>query len=150
MITTSMLRRQVWMTDDDEFDHIVKNSQRVLKLNDQYENHPSVKEFTKQCSVMFIYGTSDVKLSLINRMRAWSYLQKTSDLPLNMETIRQTHKIMMDDVLAGGIESHLHLQAIIFLHRLVILKDTWKTQFLGFMKLKRMIQSWPLQICLEA
>ena len=31
----SMPRRQVWMTDDDEFDHIVKNSQRVLRVNDQ-------------------------------------------------------------------------------------------------------------------
>ena len=39
MITTGMLKRQVWMADD-EFDHIVKNSQKVLKLNAQYENHP--------------------------------------------------------------------------------------------------------------
>ena len=30
------------MAVDDEFDHIVKNSQRVLTLNDQYENHPYV------------------------------------------------------------------------------------------------------------
>ena len=57
MITTSMLRRQVSMTDDNKFNHIVKNSQRVLKINDQYENHPHVEEFTKGCSVMFIYGT---------------------------------------------------------------------------------------------
>ena len=35
-----MLRRQMWIADDDEFDHIVKNSQRVLRLNDQYKNHP--------------------------------------------------------------------------------------------------------------
>ena len=52
-----MLRQQVQMADDDEFDHIVKNSQRVLKLNDQYENHPYAEEFTKECNVMFIYGT---------------------------------------------------------------------------------------------
>ena len=51
----------------------------------------------------------------------------------------------------GNIESHLHLQAIIFLHQphFAMLKDTWKTQFLGSMKLKRMIQLWQLQICLE-
>ena len=36
MITTSMLRRQVWMATDDEFNHIVKNPQRLLKLNPQY------------------------------------------------------------------------------------------------------------------
>ena len=57
LITTSMLKWQVWMTDDDEFDHILEISQRVLKLKAQYENHPYVEEFTKQCSVMFIYGT---------------------------------------------------------------------------------------------
>ena len=55
MITTSMLRRQVWMADDDEFNYIVKNTQRVLNLNAQYENHPYVEEFTKECSVMFVY-----------------------------------------------------------------------------------------------
>ena len=52
MITTSMLRRQVWIADDDEFDYIVKNSQRVLGLSIQYENHPYVEEFKKQCNVM--------------------------------------------------------------------------------------------------
>ena len=38
-------------------DYIVKNSQRVLKLNAQYENHPYVEEFTKERSIMFVYGT---------------------------------------------------------------------------------------------
>ena len=48
----SILKTLVWMADDDEFDHIVKNSQRVLRLNDQYENHPYVEEFTRvQCYV---------------------------------------------------------------------------------------------------
>ena len=47
MITTGMLRRQVWMADDDEFNYIVKNSQRVLGLSVQYENHQYVEEFTK-------------------------------------------------------------------------------------------------------
>ena len=129
MITTGMLRRQVWMADDDEFNYIVKNSQRVLGLSVQYENHQYVEEFTKQC-VMFICGTyalegeADSKFSLsdiwilfqedhlpsnnfcrqmINCIKAWNYLQKTSDLPLNIEIIRQTHKIVMDgeDILVG-------------------------------------------------
>ena len=55
MITTRTLRRQVWMADDDEFNYIVKNTQRVLKLNAQYENHPYVEEFTEEFSVMFVY-----------------------------------------------------------------------------------------------
>ena len=45
------------MADDDEFDHIVKISQGVLRSIDQYENHPYVDEFTKACNVMFVYGT---------------------------------------------------------------------------------------------
>ena len=44
------------MADDDEFDHIVKNAQRVLRLNNQYENHPYLEEFTKESNVMFLYG----------------------------------------------------------------------------------------------
>ena len=52
-----MLKKQVWMADDDEFDHKVKNSQRVLILNYQYKNHLYAEDFTKECSVMFVYGT---------------------------------------------------------------------------------------------
>ena len=52
-----MLRRQVWMADNDGFDQIVKNSRRVLGLNTQSENHSYVEQFTKQCNVMFAYGT---------------------------------------------------------------------------------------------
>ena len=37
----------------------------------------------------------------------------------------------------GNIESQQRFQVIIFLHQLVILKDTWKAQFLGFMRLKK-------------
>ena len=75
-------------------------------------------------------------------MKAWNYLQKTLDLPLNTEIIRQAHRLMMEiekDVLMGNIQSYLYLQAIILLHQLVILKDTWNAQFLYFMKLKKMI-----------
>ena len=74
-----MLRQQVWMADDDEFDHIVKNSQRVLRLNDQYENHSYVEEFTKQCNFMYVYGTYilegkvDAKFSLGG---IWKLFQK--------------------------------------------------------------------------
>ena len=57
MITTSKLKRHAWIADDDEFDHIVKNSQRVLKLNNQYANHPYVEEFTKKHNVMLVYRT---------------------------------------------------------------------------------------------
>ena len=88
-------------------------SQRVLKLNDQYEKHLYLEEFTKECNTMFVYGTPEggAKFSLgdiwnlfhgdnfcrqmINCIKAWNYLQKTSDLPLNTEIIRQAHALVM-------------------------------------------------------
>ena len=126
MITTGIIKRQVWTADDDESDHMVKNSQSELRLNDQYDNHLYVEEFTKECNVMFVYGTYvlegevDAKFSLgdvwnlfqgdtlrnnagsfyrqmINCRKAWNYIQKTLDLPLSAEIIRQTHGLMMED-----------------------------------------------------
>ena len=83
MITTCVVKRQAWMADDNEFDHIVKNSQRALGLSVQYENHPHIEEFTKQCNVMFIYGTyvlegeADAKFSLGNIWnRGWNLFQE--------------------------------------------------------------------------
>ena len=46
----SMLRRQEWMTDDNELD-----SQRVLGLSAQYEKNQYVEEFTKQCNVVYLW-----------------------------------------------------------------------------------------------
>ena len=120
------------MADDYEFDFIVKNSQKVLGLKAQYENCPNVEEFTKQCNVMFIYGTyalegevdsifslgdiwnlfqedhlpnnrSNFYRQMINCMGALNYIQKTPDLPLNIDTIKQIHKILMDgkNILVG-------------------------------------------------
>ena len=132
MITTSILKRQVWMADDDKFDHIVKNSPTMLRLNDQYKNHPYVEEFSKACSIMFVYetyaleGEADAKFfggyicnlfqedllpnnkfcrQMINYMKMWKFLQKTLDLPLSTEIIKQTilstgknqHQIKKDD-----------------------------------------------------
>ena len=46
------------MADDDEFEYIVKNSQRVLRLNDQYENHVYAEEFKKECNfILFMKHT---------------------------------------------------------------------------------------------
>ena len=108
------------MTDDDEFGRILENLQRILKLNAQYENHLYVEEFTKECSVIFLYrtyiveGEADAKFSLgklwnllqagslpnnasnffrqmINCMRAWNYIQKTSGSSMSFETITALH-----------------------------------------------------------
>ena len=48
-------------------------------------------------------NTSNFYRDMTNCMKAWNYQQKTSDLPLSTETIKQTHRIMMDgdDILVG-------------------------------------------------
>ena len=121
MITISMLRQQVLMADDDDLNRILEIPQRVLKLNAQYENHPYVEEFTKECSAMFVYGTyvlegeADAKFSLgkiwnllqggpltnnpsnfcrkmINSTRAWNYIQKISGSLQNIEIIKSSSK----------------------------------------------------------
>ena len=83
--------------------------------------------------------------------RAWNYLQKTSDLPLNTEIIKQTHKIMMEDekVLVGEYRKSPAFADYHTFAPSSILKNGRKTQFLGFIRLNKMIQLWPLQICLE-
>ena len=82
-----MIRRQVWMADNDDFDYIVYNLQRVLKLSTQYEDHPYVEVFTKEYSIMFVFvtnvleGETDVKFSL---SEIWNLLQDVVDpLPDN-------------------------------------------------------------------
>ena len=86
----------------------------MLRLNNQYENHPYFEQFTKRCNAMFVYGTyisegeADAQISLgdiwnlfqgdtlpnnnfcrqmISCVKPWNYLQKTLDLPLNTEII---------------------------------------------------------------
>ena len=95
------------MVDNDELDYIINNSQRVLGLSTQHENHQYVEEFAKQCNFMFIYetytleGEADSKFSLgdiwnlfqedplpnntknfcrqmIDCMKAWNYIQKNT------------------------------------------------------------------------
>ena len=80
----------------------------------------------QECNVMFVYGTyvlegeadgnfflgdiwnliqgdtlpnnaSNFCGQMINCIKAWDYLQKTLDLPLNTEIIRQAHGLMMED-----------------------------------------------------
>ena len=134
MITTGMLRRLVWMTNDDKFGDILENSQRVIKLNVQYENHLYVlKNLQKsvvpclymedKCKIFFgrdmefIAGPLPNKASNFFRQNYKLYegmelhTKKKSGLPLNVEIIKQIHKIMMDkekhrdgkDVLRGVI-----------------------------------------------
>ena len=49
-------------------------------------------------------NTSNLFRQMINRMKAWNYLQKTLGLPLNFKIIKQAHGLMMvdeKDVLVG-------------------------------------------------
>ena len=91
------------MVDDDEFDQIVKNSQRVLRLNDQYEIILMLKNLQKSVDAL-LNNASNFCRQMINCMKAWNYLQKTSGLLLNTEIIKQSHKIMM--VGEKGVEEY--------------------------------------------
>ena len=101
-----MLKRQMWMTDDDEFDHILENSQGVLGLSDQFENHPYVEEFTKERSVMFVYGTyflegeADVQFSLGD---IWNLFQEDL-LPNNVSNFCRLFCRQLYDKLYEGME----------------------------------------------
>ena len=99
MITTGMLKRQVWMAGNDEFEYIVKNSQRLLGLNDQYENYPYVEEFTNGGNVMFVYGRyvlegeADAKFSLGD---IWNLFQG--------DTKKSKQFLQANDKLYGGMK----------------------------------------------
>ena len=86
-------------------------------------------------------NASNYSRKMINCMRAWNYIQKTSGSPLSIETIKQTHKIMMDgtDVLAGECRRSL-VFAGYHIFAPGSYKDACKAQFLDFKKLKRTIQ----------
>ena len=102
-------------------------------------------------------NVSKFSRQMINCIRAWNCIHKTSISPLNIEIIKQTHKVMMKKErhwdgknVLGEYRKSPAFAGHIFLLQLALLKDIWKEQFLGFMKLKSMIQLWPSQICLEA
>ena len=87
---------------------------------------------------------------MINCMRAWNYLQKTSGLPLNTEIIKKTHRIMMEDekdILVGEYRKspafagyHIFASAG---HNERYMEDKIFS-FHETIKLKKMIQLWPL------
>ena len=92
-------------------------------------------------------NTSNFWRQMINCMRAWNYLKKTSDLQLNIETIKETHKIMMD----GAGE---YRKSPVFAGYHIFAPAGHIKRYMGdvifmFHENKRMIQLWPLQIYLE-
>ena len=56
MITTSMLTRQLWMTNDDEFNHVAGNSQSVLKLTLNMKTIHMLKILQKSAASCFIWN----------------------------------------------------------------------------------------------
>ena len=84
--------------------------------------------------------------------RALNYLQKISDLPLNTKIIKQTHKTMMEDekLLVG---EHRKSPASAGYHTFAPAShiERWMEDaiFRFHETKKKMIQLWPLQICLE-
>ena len=80
-------------------------------------------------------------------MGAWNYIQKASGSLLNTEIIKKTHKIMID----GGGE---YRKSPVFSGHYIFapaghIERYMEDAIFNFMKPKRMIGLWPLQICLE-
>ena len=72
--------------------HTLKNSQNSVMLCLSMEHTPwnLFQEDPLQ------NNASNFCRQMINCMRAWNYIHKTSSSPLNTEIISQTHKVMMD------------------------------------------------------
>ena len=67
---------------------------------------------------------------MINCIKAWDYRQKTLDLPLNTEIIRQAHGLMMEDekgFLVGEYRKSPAFAGYRIFAPASLLKDTWKT-----------------------
>ena len=71
----------------------------MFGLNDQYENHPYVEEFTKQCNVMFAYGTYALEGQTDSKFE-W-YMEFISRRSFTKQQLLQAN-----DKLYGGIELH--------------------------------------------
>ena len=92
----------------------------------------SERHFAKQCKQFL--------LANINCMRAWDYLQKTSDLPLNTELIRQAHELRIEDekdVLAGEYRNSPAFAGYHPFGSAGHIERYIKAQFLDFIKLKK-------------
>ena len=52
-----MLKKQLWMTDEDNFSHLKSRITEVNSLTLKYKNHPYVGDFMRDWKVIFSYGT---------------------------------------------------------------------------------------------
>ena len=85
-------------------------------------------------------------------MKACNYLQKTSDLPMSTEIIKQTHKIIMDgekDVLAGEYRKWPAFAGYHTFAPAGHIERYMEDALLDFIKLNKMAKLWLLQIYLE-
>ena len=75
----------------------------------------------------------------------------TSGLPLNIEIIRQTHKIMMDgkDILVGEYRKSPVFAGYHIFAPTSLIERHMEDAIFRFHETKRIIQLWPSQICLE-
>ena len=77
---------------------------------------------------------------------------KTLDLPLNTETIKQAHGLMMEDEKDVLVEEYRKLPVLAGCHTFAPagqIQRYMEGAIFRFYKTKKMIQLWPLQIRLE-
>ena len=168
MITSSMLRQEMWMENSDEFSYILTKVKRVLKLSKQYENYLYIEEFTKECNFVFISrtyvleGEKDENFSL---NETWNLLRDVVD-PLSSNAIIFTRQILNCmralHFTQAKTRSRLSTELIKHSHKIMmhvknhkdgkdLLEGKYRKSlvfaFLQLARSKKMIQSWHLQIC---
>ena len=101
----ALLKKQYWMVDDVEYEH-VKNKVNILsELTQKRKNHIYVDEFLKEWNVIFARGTyalegeiddktKDFKRQMDNFLTALKYIQNINGR-LTPEEIKTVHKLVM-------------------------------------------------------
>ena len=141
---------------------MLKNLQKSV-VSCLYKEHTFQRGKLMQNFLWMIYGiyfrqflpnnASKFSRQMINCTRAWNYIQKASNFPLNIETIKQRHKIMMDkekhqdgkDVLVGEYRKLSVFEGYHIFAPAGFIERHMEGSILGFMKLKKMIQLQSLQ-----
>ena len=139
-IKVSLLKRQLWMADEDEFSHVKFRIIEVKSLaSKKYKNYPYVEEFMRDWKVIFSYGiymlerginspppppppceiwnNSEYKSKVIQRrllhlISAFEYLQLEPDL--TPEKLKHVQSMIMQQekhVLIKEYRKHQLLQA---------------------------------------
>ena len=85
-----MLKKQLWMADEDEFSYMKSRITEVKKLRSKYKNHSYVEDFMRDWKVIFSYGTYALEGEIdpnFSSSKIWSLIQDSEEY--NNKVIRR-------------------------------------------------------------